>query len=234
MPISAEKLKEIMPATRCAATFAGPLAAAMAEAGIDTPRRAAMFLAQIAHESAEMNRLVENLNYSGAGLLNTFPGHFSEAEARTFAHRPEPIASRAYANRNGNGDEASGDGWRYRGRGLIQVTGKRNYTDCAKALDLDLVAQPESLETPEAAARSAAWFWRKQKLNAFADEGDLEGCTRKINGGLNGMEARRDYYERAMRVLGVVESAALNPSCPGLPRASTTLPASEERPGWPG
>lgn len=203
MPITIAQLKAIMPVTKRAEEFAGPLNAAMAHVEIETPLREAMFLAQIAHESAEMNRLTENLNYGAKGLLATFPKYFTAASAKQYERQPERIANRVYANRLGNGDETSGEGWRYRGRGLIQVTGKSNYADCAKTLNVDLVGSPAMLEMAEFAAQSAAWFWRNANLNPLADKGDLEACTKKINGGLKGIDARRVYYDHAKAILGV-------------------------------
>lgn len=181
--------------------FATPLADACAEFGIDTPVRLAAFLAQVAHESANLARLVENLNYSAQGLLGVWPNRFTPEAASALARQPERIANRVYAGRLGNGDEASGDGWRYRGRGLIQVTGKTNYAACGKALGLDLVGSPELLETPGPAARSAAWFWSSRGLNAPADRGDIEAITRTINGGLTGLADRKAHYAHVVAAL---------------------------------
>jgi putative chitinase len=202
MPVSVDQLKAIMPLTKRADEFTGPLNAAMTFIDVNTPLRQAMFLAQVAHESTQLNRLVENLNYSAAGLLATFPKRFDKAAAKTYERQPEKIANRAYASRLGNASEASGDGWKYRGRGLIQVTGKDNYQDCAKTLNVDLINSPAMLEMAEFAAQSAAWFWRKNSLNKFADSGDLVTCTERINGGQNGLDAREVYYEHAKSVLG--------------------------------
>ena len=132
--------------------------------------RVAAFLAQIAHESQELNRLVENLNYSAAALMSTWPKRFPTlADAEPYARQPERIANRAYANRLGNGAEQSGDGWRYRGRGIIQVTGRGNYHEIGAALALPLDVQPELLEQPANAALSASWFWKSHLLNPLAD-----------------------------------------------------------------
>jgi len=201
MPVTAAQLKALMPLTTRAEEFAGPLNAAMFHVEINTPLREAMFLAQIAHESGEIRHLVENLNYSAAGLKKTFGKYFTAQTAATYERQPERIANRVYAGRLGNGDEASGDGWRYRGRGLIQLTGRKNYADCAKVLNIDLVASPAMLEMAEFAAQSAAWFWRERQLNKLADDGDLEAVTRKINGGLNGFDARQVYYAHARAIL---------------------------------
>jgi len=170
---------------------------------IDTPLRAAAFIAQTAHESAEYSRFIENLNYSAQGLLNTWPKKFTAKLAAAYARQPDRIASYVYACRMGNGDEASGDGWRYRGRGVIQITGKDLYQACGSGLGVDLAASPELLEQPHFAFLSAAWFWGSRKLNDLADRGDLVGITRVINGGTNGLEERQAYYKLAKAALGI-------------------------------
>ncbi|OEJ67247.1 glycoside hydrolase family 19 protein [Magnetovibrio blakemorei] len=208
--LSADILRAALPAARPTdiARFATPLAEACAEWSIDTPLRLAAFLAQIAHESGQLRALAENLNYSAEALLRVFPRHFSADQAAAYARQPQRIGSRVYANRMGNGDEASGDGWRYRGRGLIQVTGKTNYAACGTALGLDLIAQPELLEQPDPAARSAGWFWHRNGLNRPADARDIETITRRINGGLTGLEDRKAHYARACAALEVSHEPA--------------------------
>lgn len=201
MSVTAAQLKAIMPLTKRAEEFAGPLTSAMDFVEINTPLREAMFLAQIAHESSELRQLKENLNYSADGLKKVFGKYFKANELDSFARQQDKIANRVYANRYGNGNEASGDGWRYRGRGLIQLTFKDNYSDCAKTLHVDLIASPAMLEMAEFAAQSAAWFWRQKQLNDLADAGDIEGVTQKINGGLAGLDARKVYYEHAKAIL---------------------------------
>jgi putative chitinase len=179
-----------------------PLNAAMQEFGIDTPQRQAMFLAQAGHESGNFAHVEENLNYSASGLVKIFHKYFpDETSANAYAKQPEKIANRVYANRMGNGDESSGDGYRYRGRGLIQLTGKDNYDACAKALNIDLHGQPDYLETAEGACRSAAWFWSHNNLNRYADADDIVGCTKRVNGGTIGLEERTQHYESAKSVL---------------------------------
>lgn len=180
-----------------AAYWAEDLNAAMARFAINTPTRQAAFLAQVSHESAQLTRIVENLNYSAAGLLGTFPQHFSEAEAIALQRQPVAIANRAYAGRIGNGDEASGDGWEYRGRGLIQITGRANYQACGAALGLDLVSEPEQLLQRDTAALSAAWFWQAHGCNELADLGNFKGITRRINGGDHGAAERLALFQRA-------------------------------------
>ncbi len=212
LEVSAEQLTSIMPDCQDPAGWCGPLNAAMSRFQIaDNPYRVAAFLAQIAHESQELNRVVENLNYSAAALMSTWPKRFlTLADAEAYARQPERIANRAYANRLGNGDEPSGDGWRYRGRGLIQMTGRGNYTDVGAALGLPLEAQPELLEQPDNASLSAGWFWKSHLLNPLADhqtndidDADFVTITTKINGGNVGLANRRAYWVTARAALGI-------------------------------
>ncbi|MDI3259670.1 MAG: hypothetical protein QJR02_08240 [Sinobacteraceae bacterium] len=196
----------------------GPLLSTWHLFGIATnPRRLACFLAQIAHESAGFSRIEEDLNYSAEALATLYPRHFSADEARRYAYRPQEIANRLYANRLGNGDEASGDGWRYRGRGLIQITGRSNYLECERALfprsrSGCLLASPHMLAEPLYAAQSAGWYWQAHGCNELADCGDFKGITRAINGGLNGLDSRLDWWRRACRALALPDPAALHPS----------------------
>jgi len=200
-----EQLRSIMP--QAPAGFLAPLDAAMAEFHIDTPLRQAAFLAQVAQESGQLSRLVESLNYSDVALLAQWPRHFTVETARQYGRvaghpaNQEMIANLAYADRNGNGDVASGDGWRYRGRGAIQITGKYNYDKCGRALGVDLVAYPELLAEPVQACRSAAWFWARNGLNSLADKKDVAGITRRINGGTTGLNDRLAYYQTALEAL---------------------------------
>lgn len=208
--LSADILRAALPTARPTdiARCATPLAEACAEWGIDTPLRLAAFLAQIAHESGQLRHLAENLNYSAEALLRVFPRHFDAGQAAAYARQPQRISSRVYANRMGNGDEVSGDGWRYRGRGLIQVTGKTNYAACGTALGLDLIAQPDLLEQPGPAARSAGWFWHRNGLNRPADARDIATITRRINGGLTGLEDRKAHYAHACAAMEVSHEPA--------------------------
>jgi putative chitinase len=174
------------------------------EYDINTPKRLAAFVAQCAHESGNFRFLKENLNYRAASLTKTWPRHFPTMEiALQYERQPEKIANRAYANRMGNGDEASGDGWRYLGRGLIQLTGKNNYTFFAESLEMDVADAAEYLQTFEGAVQSACFFWDQNKLNQWADSGDILTLTKRINGGTIGLEDRIKHYNHALHVLGV-------------------------------
>lgn len=185
---------------------------------IDTPQRIAGFLSQTAHESAGFTALTENLNYSAETMAVVWPNRFAEKGAdgkpikengknkpNKFAlalHRkPEMIANVVYSSRMGNGSIESGDGWKYRGRGLKQLTGKDNYTRCGNALNTDLVNDPDLLLEPQYAALSAGWFWTANKCSDFADKGDVEGLTKRINGGLIGLADRKSRYERVLASL---------------------------------
>lgn len=176
---------------------------------IDTsPRRLAAWLATIAHESARLTTLVENLNYSAIGLAQTWPSRYADmtgqptATAISLARRQEDIANLTYAGRMGNGSPMSGDGWRYRGRGLIQITGRANYAQSGAELGLDLINKPEQLEQPYLAAMSAAEWWRRHGCNQLADHDAMDDVTRKVNGGLTGFTDRLKLYDIALAYLG--------------------------------
>ena len=169
---------------------------------IDTPARVAAFLGQTAHESGGYRALRENLNYSAEGLAKLFKKYFPSVEsAQPYARQPEKIANKIYANRMGNGTEASGDGFRYCGRGLIQLTGKSNYQSFADSIEESLQDVIPFLETYEGAVQSACWFWETNNLNKEADAGDIKLMTRKINGGYIGLEDRIKHIEHAIHVL---------------------------------
>ena len=185
---------------------------------INTPQRIAAFLAQTAHESGGYTMLSENLNYRAATLAACWPNRFAELGpdkkpkkdngkniptkvAESIAGKPELIANMVYSSRMGNGPAESGEGWKYRGRGLKQLTGKYNYEKCGKDLGIDLVGNPDLLLEPMYAARSAGWFWKSNNLSAFADAGDMEGMTKKINGGLIGIADRKARYEKCLQVI---------------------------------
>ena len=200
MPITTQQLLQILPnAGRQAGVFVPVLNTAMGKYGIVTRLRIAAFIAQVGHESGQLTRLVENLNYSAEGLMKTWPSRFDLVRATAAARKPEQIANIVYAGRMGNTEP--GDGWKYRGRGLFQVTGKANYAACGDALGLDLLSKPELLELPQHAAMSAAWFWSMKDLNTLADKGDFVKITRRINGGLNGQADRQGLYDKALKVL---------------------------------
>jgi putative chitinase len=187
----------------CSAEWAAALEKAMPSRGISTGPRMAMFLAQCAHESAGFARFVENLNYSAERLVQVFPRYFkSMLDADRYAHQPTLIANRVYASRMGNGDEKSGDGWRFRGRGCIQLTGRFNYNAAAIAIRYPLLTMPDSLTEPTVGAAAAAWFWESRACNAMADKGDFTGITRAINGGLNGLEDRKRWLQKMNDALG--------------------------------
>lgn len=173
---------------------------------IDTPKRVAAFVAQCSHESGEFRIIRENLNYRWQSLRKLFPRYFPTDElAQQYASRPnkqEAIANRIYANRMGNGPEDSGDGYLYRGRGLIQLTGKENYSWFAASLGISVQEATEYLETFEGAAQSACWFWETNNLNQWADKDDILTLTKRINGGTIGLEDRIKHYEHAKEVLG--------------------------------
>lgn len=171
---------------------------------INTPKRQACFLGQTMHESGSFKFTRENLNYSARALMNTWPSRFPDLEtASQYERQPEKIANKVYSGRMGNIED--GDGAKYIGRGLIQVTGKENYTHCGEALGVDLITNPQLLEEPRYAALSAGWFWNKKGLNALADEGTkdaFEVMTKRINGGLLGLDDRKSKMIEALKALG--------------------------------
>jgi len=171
---------------------------------INTQERLAAFLAQCAHESGNFKFLTENLNYRWESLRKVFPKYFPTDElAKEYARQPEKIANRVYGNRMGNGPEESGDGWRYCGRGLIQLTGRENYFWFAQSIETPIEEVPEYLGTFEGAVQSACWFWETNKLNQWADKRDILTLTKRINGGTIGLEDRKKHYDHALHVLGV-------------------------------
>ena len=193
--------------------YSDELASAMARYGIDNVNRMRAFLAQIGHESAQLCAVVENLKYSAKGLRALFGKYFPTDEvAKEYEYQPEKIANIIYANRMGNGDVASGDGWKYKGRGLIQLTGKDNYKKATERMyalpvGVDFVLQPELLETPKYAAQSAAWFWASNGLNSLADQlqkneiNVFKQITKRINGGYNGFTDRLWLYNNAKKYI---------------------------------
>lgn len=170
---------------------------------IVTVARVASFIAQCAHESGGFSMMEENLNYRAATLTKLWPQRYPPGIAEQYAGKPELIANKSYGGRMGNGPEASGDGWKFRGRGLIQLTGRSNYTACSRAMfgDDTLLENPDILFDPYYAIHSACWFWDKMKLNQYADSGDIVTMTKKINGGTIGLDDRQKHFKHAMEVL---------------------------------
>jgi putative chitinase len=203
MQISLEQLTNFFEDTddSVLTNFVDPINKVIEEFEINTPERISMFLAQIGHESGGLTKLHENLNYKPARLLQIFPKYFRDVDPEDY-NTPEKIANRVYASRMGNGDEDSGDGYRFRGRGAVQLTGKLNYTACGTDLEVDLIENPDWLETPEGAIMSAAWFWDQRDLNDYADKGDVLTVTKKINGGTIGLDERKELYEEALKIFG--------------------------------
>ena len=207
--IEQRQLVAVMPALERPSLWHGALCSAMQQFGIDTVPRAAAFLAQIAYESDQCREIQERLNFSAVGLTRTWPKRFPTLElARPYEYHPEKLANFIYANRLGNGPTESRDGYRFRGRGLIQFVGRSNYAAVSDALGVDFVSNPDSLLDPRHASMSAAWFWKTRGLSELADDrsddddsDDFRQITRVINGGLNGFLDRVDFWTRAKRVL---------------------------------
>lgn len=235
--ITRAQLLAVMPnAAAVVDRFLKPLSEAMSRYAIDTPARQAAFLAQLAHESAELRRTQENLSYSWERLRKVFPRYFrTDAEAQAYDRQPERIANRVYANRMLNGDEASGDGWRFRGRGPIQVTGRENYRKSGQALGINLESDPDRLLDAATGCLAAAWYWHSRGLNSLADadaEEAFREITRRINGGFIGLQERIHFWERARQALclpgfGPVMARRMG-SVRMPPGTASPLPAEEE------
>jgi putative chitinase len=179
----------------------GPLEEAFVKYDISTPQRQAAFIGQCAHESGNFKTLQENLNYSAEGLMKTWPSRFPTKEiADQYARQPAKIAGKVYNGRLGNTSEE--EAAKYLGRGLIQLTGKENYVNCGTALGVDFVSEPTLLAEPNYAALSAGWFWNKKGLNTLADSKDYDTMTKRINGGLLGIDDRKAKIAKAISVLG--------------------------------
>jgi putative chitinase len=200
MQITQDQLAQILPGNAYIEHWCEALNKILPDYDITTPQRVAAFLAQTAHESGGYTALHENLNYQAASLCRVWPTHFTAAIADQYAHNPEKIANRAYAGRMGNGDEASGDGWNFCGRGLLQVTGRVNYQAFADSVGMNIADVPAFLQTFEGAVQSACWFWENNNLNSYADSGDFVTMTKKINGGTLGLDDRQHRYLHAMQV----------------------------------
>ena len=209
--LTLNQLKQLLPRNKYVEHWHHALSQLLPDYDINTPHRIAAFIAQCSHESGGFTTLKENLTYKPQSLRRLFPKYFpDDATANQYCARPnkqEAIANRIYANRMGNGDEHSGDGYRYCGRGLIQLTGRSNYQSFADSIEVDgrplkIDEVPDYLATFEGAAQSACWFWETNKLNQWADAGDILTLTKRINGGTIGLEDRKKHYEHALHVLG--------------------------------
>ena len=204
--LTLSQLKQLLPKNPYVEHWHHALSQLLPDYDINTPNRIAAFVAQCAHESGGFMVLKENLNYKAATLRKIFPKYFPNDQiAQEYASKPNKqvaIASKVYANRMGNGDEASQEGWKFCGRGLIQLTGRSNYQAFADSLEMSIDDVPEYLATFEGASQSACWYWESQKLNQWADAGDILTLTKRINGGTIGLEDRKKHYDHALHVLG--------------------------------
>ena len=196
--VTSEKLKKL----HIGEQWVDALNATFQRFNIDTPVRQASFIGQCGHECGNFKVLEENLNYRAEALMRLWKGRFPTIEiANEYARNPKKIANKVYASRMGNRDESSGDGFRFRGRGCIQLTGHANYFHAGKACGVDFVMEPDLVATPQYAAMTAGWFWDTHKLNQFADVRDFKTMTKKINGGFIGLDDRIKHIEHAMQVL---------------------------------
>jgi putative chitinase len=201
--LTLDQLKQVIPKNQYVGYWHHALAQLLPQYEINTPDRIAAFLAQCAHESGGFVFIKENLNYRWQSLRKVFPKYFpTDALAQQYEKQPQKIANRVYANRMGNGPEESGDGWRFCGRGLIQVTGRDNYSWFAASLKISPEEASEYMETFEGAAQSACWFWESNNLNQWADKKDILTLTKRINGGTIGLEDRKKHYEHCLHILG--------------------------------
>jgi putative chitinase len=200
--LTLDQLSKIIPGNPYLDHWYKVLCQALPDYEINTPQRIAAFLAQCAHESGGFTAIKENLNYKAESLVKVWPKYFNAGNANDYAHNQEKIANRAYANRMGNGPEESGDGYKFCGRGLIQLTGRSNYQAFADSLQIDINDASEYLKTFEGCVQSACWFWEANNLNKWADAGDIEKMTKIINGGTLGLDDRTNRYNHALQVLG--------------------------------
>jgi putative chitinase len=204
--LTLSQLKQLLPKNPYVEHWHHALEQLFPDYDINTPKRMAAFIAQCSHESGGFMVLKENLNYKPASLRKLFSKYFPTDElAQQYCSKPNKqaaIANRIYGGRMGNGDESSGDGYRFCGRGLIQLTGRSNYQSFADSLEMNINDVPEYLATFEGAAQSACWFWETNKLNQWADAGDILTLTKRINGGTIGLEDRKKHYDHALHVLG--------------------------------
>ena len=202
MELTQEQLQQIIPKNKYVSYWYDALRQLLPQYEINTSERIAAFLAQCAHESGGFVFIKENLNYRWQSLRKVFPKYFpTDALAQQYEKQPEKIANRVYANRMGNGPEESGDGYKFCGRGLIQVTGRENYSWFAASLQITPEEASEYMETFEGAAQSACWFWESNNLNQWADKRDILTLTKRINGGTIGLEDRKKHYEHCLHIL---------------------------------
>lgn len=202
LAITKDQLRTIFPKNREIDEWYDVMEDMLPKYDITSKERIAAFLAQCGHESGQFNIIQENLNYSANALLRVFGRYFRDRDVNAYARNPEKIANLVYANRMNNGDAESGDGYRFRGRGVIQLTGRYNYTEFAKTKGKTAEEIIPYLETKEGALEAACWFWTVNGLNSLSDKGDMITLTKRINGGTNGLEDRMHYYHISMRVLG--------------------------------
>jgi putative chitinase len=202
--LSKEQLAQLIPGNPYIDYWHSAMERCLPDYDINTPQRVAAFMAQCGHESGNFKFLKENLKYRAASLTKVWPKYFPNMDiANQYAGNEEKIANRAYANRMGNGPEESGDGWRFCGRGLIQLTGRNNYQNFADSIETDINDIPHYLATFEGAVQSACWFWETNKLNQWADKGDMLTLTKRINGGTLGLDDRIKHYQHALHVMGL-------------------------------
>ena len=217
-----DQIAKCAPRNKNAAELFEALSQVLPKYDINTPERVAAFMAQCGHESVDFSVLKENLNYSAKGLHGTWPKRFpSEAAAQPYERNPEKIANKVYSDRMGNGPEASGEGWKFRGRGAIQLTGKDNYTRFAKDIGKSVDEAVTYVETLAGAIESACWFWKNNNLNALADARDMKAATKKINGGDLGLKERTDHFTHYLATLSGGHSA------PAAPAAKSVTPLLE-------
>jgi putative chitinase len=200
---TADDLDDAMAGLKDSADWFTSLSNILPTYNVTSVKRVAMFLAQTGHESGSYNELQENLNYSATALTEVFGRYFRTLDVNDYAHQPEKIANLVYSGRMGNGDEESGDGWKYHGRGILQITGKENYGLCSTAVygDDRLLDNPDLLIEKDGAIASACWFWNTRQLNAWSDAENIREVTRRINGGYNGLADRQARYTKALNAL---------------------------------
>ena len=204
MKLTKEQFKHVFPNAKDVDELLSAMKKMFPKYDINTEAREASFLAQCGHESGGFRVRTENLNYSAKALDAVFGKYFKRGgrDAEEYARQPEKIANVVYANRMDNGDTDSGDGWKFRGRGYIQLTGKHNYSNFAKSVGMSIDEVIDYLDTVEGALESALWFWKENSLNKFADKGDIKNQTKRINGGFNGLEDRMKHWEEIMHMIG--------------------------------